>query len=131
MEDASPPFWYQIGNTGNHQLACMFRSVFVPNLHQEMVLRGALKHDQVASALTSSSYLGKPAEALPSDLRWQREALLRIARRSLVGCDEDAWLAAAPAACALAVTLEGVNLTADHESSPACTCLRTQRALSE
>ena len=49
---------------------------------------------------------GRP-EALPADLRWQREALLRVARRSLLGCDERAWPAAAPAACALAVALEG------------------------
>lgn len=47
------------------------------------------------------------AEALPADLLWQKEALLKAARKSLVGCDESAWPAAAAAACALAVTLGG------------------------
>ncbi|KAK9915551.1 hypothetical protein WJX75_000610 [Coccomyxa subellipsoidea] len=46
-------------------------------------------------------------EALPADLLWQKEALLKAARKSLVGCDESAWPAAAAAACALAVTLGG------------------------
>lgn len=46
-------------------------------------------------------------EALPADLLWQKEALLKAARKCLVGCDELAWPAAASAACALAVSLEG------------------------
>ena len=47
------------------------------------------------------------AEALPADLLWQKEALLKAARKSLVGSEESAWPAAAAAACALAVTLGG------------------------
>lgn len=55
--------------------------------------------------------LGWPrAEALPGDLLWQKEALLKAARKAIIGCDERAWPAAAPAACALAVALEGILL---------------------
>ncbi|KAK9803291.1 hypothetical protein WJX72_008564 [[Myrmecia] bisecta] len=46
-------------------------------------------------------------EALPSDLRWQRELLLDVAKRSISGCDERVWPAAAPTATALAIALEG------------------------
>ncbi|BDA44453.1 Uncharacterized protein At2g39910 at C-terminar half [Coccomyxa sp. Obi] len=49
-------------------------------------------------------------EALPADLLWQKEALLKAARKCLVGCDELAWPAAASAACALAVSLEGRDI---------------------
>lgn len=47
------------------------------------------------------------AEARLEDLRWQRALLADVARRALVGCDAAAWPAAAPAACALAVALDG------------------------
>ena len=49
--------------------------------------------------------LGAP----PEELRWQRALLADVARRALVGCDAAAWRAAAPAACALAVALDGAG----------------------
>lgn len=58
------------------------------------------------------------AEALPGDLQWQKEALLKAAQRAVVGCDERAWPAAAPAACALAVALEGKNSGTSCASVP-------------
>ncbi|KAK9834195.1 hypothetical protein WJX81_007593 [Elliptochloris bilobata] len=45
--------------------------------------------------------------APPEELRWQRALLTDVARRALIGCDAAAWPAAAPAACALAVALDG------------------------
>ena len=59
-------------------------------------------------------YLRSLAEALAADLLWQKEALLKAARKSLVSCDESVWPAAAAAACALAVTLEGPALTSQN-----------------
>ncbi len=47
------------------------------------------------------------AGAAPEDLRWQRALLADVARRALAGCDAAAWPTAAPAACALAVALDG------------------------
>jgi len=52
------------------------------------------------------------AGAAPEDLRWQRALLADAARRALAGCDAAAWPAAAPAACALAVALDGAPRSA-------------------
>jgi hypothetical protein len=41
-----------------------------------------------------------------TDLRWQSELLLGIAPKMVVGCDESAWHAAAPAAVALVLAIE-------------------------
>ena len=46
-------------------------------------------------------------EAAPSDLRWQKPLLLDVAKSCISGCDDAAWPAAAPAATALVICLEG------------------------
>ncbi|GAX81724.1 hypothetical protein CEUSTIGMA_g9152.t1 [Chlamydomonas eustigma] len=46
-------------------------------------------------------------EALPSDIAWQRELLLTVCNRLVVGCDELMWDAVIPATIATVSTVEG------------------------
>lgn len=45
------------------------------------------------------------------DLQWQRALLLETAKHAVGGCDERVWSAAATAAVALVLTLEGQSIS--------------------
>lgn len=47
------------------------------------------------------------AQALGADLRWQRELLLQVCHQLVVGCRDELWADALPAAAELAVAVEG------------------------
>ena len=57
--------------------------------------------------------------ALHADLRWQRELLLDVCRRLVVGCEDTLWADAFPAALAMTKALEVRHFHAMHE-----TCVR-------
>ncbi|KAK9809500.1 hypothetical protein WJX73_004836 [Symbiochloris irregularis] len=48
-------------------------------------------------------------EALPATLAWQKDMLLYVAKRSIMGCDARVWKAAAPTATALVRSLCGAE----------------------
>lgn len=50
------------------------------------------------------------AEALPATLAWQKDMLLYVAKKAIMGCDARVWQAAAPTATALATALCGESL---------------------
>lgn len=58
------------------------------------------------AALAALQHIAESASA--RDLHWSRELLADTAKRVVTGADERVWPAAAPAACALMIAIEGV-----------------------